>query len=117
MTVCKTQRLLEQYYKTTSSTVTVQDGQFAGQTVRVIWKKAMKKLLEKNLILFMFKQHVHCHIMPRMEGDFEQNDQIYIELNRHDDPKECESRKYRTVEERTQEANAYRKLMSELPNF
>lgn len=39
MTVCKTQRLLEQYYKTTSSTVTVQDGQFAGQTVRVIRKK------------------------------------------------------------------------------
>lgn len=36
MTVCRTQRLLEQYYKTTSSTVTVQDGQFAGQTVRVI---------------------------------------------------------------------------------
>lgn len=55
--------------------------------------------------------------MPRKEGDFEQNDQIYIELNRHDDPKECESRKYRTLEERTQEANAYRKLLSELPNF
>lgn len=36
MTVCKCQRLLEEYYKTTSSTVTVQDGQFAGQTVRVI---------------------------------------------------------------------------------
>lgn len=39
MTVCKTQRLLEQYYKTTSSTVTVQDGQFAGQTVRVFERK------------------------------------------------------------------------------
>lgn len=38
MTVCKTQRLLEEFYETTSSTVTVQDGQFAGQTVRVIWK-------------------------------------------------------------------------------
>lgn len=35
MTVCKAQRLLEQYYQTTSSTVTVQDGEFAGQTVRV----------------------------------------------------------------------------------
>lgn len=35
MTVCKCQRLLEQYYSTTSSTVTVQDGEFAGQTVKV----------------------------------------------------------------------------------
>lgn len=36
MTVCKAQRLVEQFYGTTSSTVTVQDGEFAGQTVRVI---------------------------------------------------------------------------------
>lgn len=35
MAVCKCQRLLEQYYDTTSSTVTVQDGEFAGQTVKV----------------------------------------------------------------------------------
>lgn len=35
MTVCKCQRMLEQYYQTTSSTVTVQDGEFAGQTVKV----------------------------------------------------------------------------------
>lgn len=35
LTVCKCQRLLEENYKTTSSTVTVQDGEFAGQTVKV----------------------------------------------------------------------------------
>lgn len=35
MTVCKCQRMLEEYYKTTSSTVTVQDGIDAGQTVKV----------------------------------------------------------------------------------
>lgn len=35
MTVCKCQRLLEEYYNTTSSTVTVQDGCDAGQTVKV----------------------------------------------------------------------------------
>lgn len=35
MTVCKCQRLLEEHYQTTSSTVTVQDGEFAGQTVKV----------------------------------------------------------------------------------
>lgn len=55
--------------------------------------------------------------MPRKEGDFEHNDQIYIELNRHDDPKECESRKYRTLEERAHEANAYREFSSKFPNF
>lgn len=44
MTVCKVQRLLEKYYKTTSSTVTVQDGRFAGQTVQVILGgKSVKK--------------------------------------------------------------------------
>lgn len=44
MTVCKAQRLLEEFYKTTSSTVTVQDGQFAGQTVRVIVKKKKRTM-------------------------------------------------------------------------
>lgn len=35
MTVCKCQRLLEQHYGTNASTVTVQDGECAGQTVKV----------------------------------------------------------------------------------
>lgn len=35
LTVCKCQRLLEEYYQTTSATVTVQDGENAGQTVKV----------------------------------------------------------------------------------
>lgn len=50
--------------------------------------------------------------MPRKEGDFEHNDQIYIELNRHDHPKEGEARKTRSLEERTAEANEYRKILS-----
>lgn len=33
-------------------------------------------------------QHVHCHVMPRRENDFEHNDLIYVELNRHDHFKE-----------------------------
>uniref|UniRef100_A0A182T378 Nitrilase and fragile histidine triad fusion protein NitFhit n=1 Tax=Anopheles maculatus TaxID=74869 RepID=A0A182T378_9DIPT len=61
-TVCKVQRAAERLYDATSSTVTVQDGPDAGQTVF----------------------HVHCHIMPRHVGDFPENDQIYGELNRHD---------------------------------
>lgn len=35
LTVSKIQKLLEVFYQTTSATVTVQDGQFAGQTVKV----------------------------------------------------------------------------------
>lgn len=61
-TVCKVQRMCDQFHRTSSSTVTVQDGEHAGQTVR----------------------HVHCHIMPRRPGDFQHNDDIYVELNRND---------------------------------
>lgn len=52
--------------------------------------------------------------MPRKKGDFEHNDEIYIELNRHDDPAQSGSQKYRTLEERAHEANAYRDLLSKL---
>lgn len=95
MTVCKCQRMLEEYYKTTSATVTVQDGEFAGQTV----------------------SHVHCHVMPRKQGDFEHNDEIYIELNKHDHPKDGERRIYRTLIERTNEANEYRKIQTKVKFF
>lgn len=39
LSVSKIQKMLEHFHETTSATVTVQDGQFAGQTVKVIeWK-------------------------------------------------------------------------------
>ncbi|XP_052860093.1 nitrilase and fragile histidine triad fusion protein NitFhit [Anopheles cruzii] len=82
--VCKVQKVAERLYDATSSTVTVQDGPEAGQTVF----------------------HVHCHVMPRHVGDFPENDQIYGELNRHD--KEPERPK-RTIEEMIAEA----KLLSD----
>lgn len=89
-TVCKIQKMLEYHYQTTSSTVTVQDGEHAGQTVK----------------------HVHCHIMPRKEGDFQQNDQIYVELNNHDKPENLNEANRRPVEEMSREAAIYRKLLS-----
>lgn len=46
MVVCKCQRMLESYYNTTSSTVTVQDGEFAGQTVKV-WFSIKKISIHK----------------------------------------------------------------------
>lgn len=55
--------------------------------------------------------------MPRKEGDFEHNDQIYIELNKHDHPKDGEKRQYRSNEERTDEANEYRKTLIKLNLF
>lgn len=53
--------------------------------------------------------------MPRRAGDFEHNDQIYIELNKHDRPDENgipQPQNRRTLEERTTEANAYRQILA-----
>uniref|UniRef100_A0A182MAY5 Nitrilase and fragile histidine triad fusion protein NitFhit n=1 Tax=Anopheles culicifacies TaxID=139723 RepID=A0A182MAY5_9DIPT len=88
-TVCKVEKAAERLYDATSSTVTVQDGPDAGQTVF----------------------HVHCHVMPRHVGDFPENDQIYGELNRHD--KEPE-RERRPIEEMAAEAARFREEMSKM---
>lgn len=54
LTVCKCQRMLEAYYKTTSSTVTVQDGEFAGQTVKVIKTHSIQLLFCIKMRIFFF---------------------------------------------------------------
>ena len=82
--------MTEAFYGTDASTITVQDGELAGQTVR----------------------HVHCHIMPRRKGDFEQNDDIYIELANHD--KGDKAKIIRPNEEMKEEAVKYRKLLHKL---
>uniref|UniRef100_A0A7S1SP94 HIT domain-containing protein n=1 Tax=Tetraselmis chuii TaxID=63592 RepID=A0A7S1SP94_9CHLO len=55
---------LEPHYGASSMTYAIQDGPAAGQTV----------------------PHVHIHILPRMAGDFEKNDEVYdaIEGNEGD---------------------------------
>lgn len=89
-TVTKVEKASLKIHTTASSTVNVQNGEFSGQTVA----------------------HVHCHILPRRKGDFEFNDEIYIELARHDDPnRELEER--RPVEEMAAEADALRKVFRE----
>ena len=85
--VCRIQRMLESIYKTTAATVTVQDGADAGQTV----------------------PHVHFHVMPRRQGDFKHNDQIYISLE-----EQAKETKLRTMSERIQEAQKYREVMRTL---
>lgn len=52
------QKALEGYYNATGFNVAVQDGRSAGQSV----------------------PHVHIHILPRKEADFERNDDVYDEL-------------------------------------
>lgn len=90
----KVQRVIDSYYKTESTTVTVQDGPDAGQTVN----------------------HVHVHIIPRnlhnillddlgASGDFGDNE-IYHALQGHED-----RRKARSFDVMKSEAKIYRNLM------
>ncbi|XP_061344898.1 bifunctional bis(5'-adenosyl)-triphosphatase/adenylylsulfatase FHIT-like [Gastrolobium bilobum] len=87
-------RQLESYHKASSLTFCIQDGPQAGQSV----------------------PHVHIHILPRKSGDFENNDDIYDEINEKE--KELKrklevdiERKERSLEEMAQEAEEYRKFV------
>lgn len=61
--VQRVERILEKAYQTNSTTITIQDGVDAGQSVF----------------------HVHVHLLPRKPTDFGGNiDKIYRELHRHD---------------------------------
>ncbi|KAL7201282.1 hypothetical protein ACSBR1_033063 [Camellia fascicularis] len=95
LTVQKVGSRLENYHKASSLTLTIQDGPQAGQTV----------------------PHVHIHILPRKSGDFEKSDDVYDAI----DEKEKElkqkldldkERKDRTLEEMSEEADEYRRLLS-----
>lgn len=54
--------VLEKAYDAESLTISVQDGEAAGQTV----------------------PHLHVHVLPRKFGDFEPNDLVYDELDKHE---------------------------------
>ncbi|XP_065066823.1 bis(5'-adenosyl)-triphosphatase-like [Rhopilema esculentum] len=79
----KVSNVVKDVYNATSLTLAVQDGPDAGQTV----------------------PHVHVHILPRLKGDFANNDDIYSELEKHD--KE-ENRKPRSLEDMAIEASKLR---------
>lgn len=87
-TACRVAKALDDHFDAKSTTLTVQDGEFAGQTVK----------------------HVHCHVMPRNEGDFLNNDEIYKKLNDHDkapaDPR-------RRLQDMIDEAQIYKKLLNQ----
>lgn len=85
---CRISKVVDDYHGAKSTTITVQDGEYAGQTVK----------------------HVHCHIMPRKPGDFEENDEIYIKLNEHDKPDARMDK--RPLQEMIDEAQVYKKLLA-----
>ncbi|KAK9766506.1 Dinucleoside triphosphate hydrolase [Basidiobolus ranarum] len=75
-------RVVEKEFQGESLSVVVQDGPYAGQTV----------------------PHVHIHVIPRRQGDWENNDDIYDDLNKVDN----EDRKPRSATEMAEEANRLR---------
>ncbi len=82
------QRVLERVFGVSSSTLVIQDGKDAGQTI----------------------DHVHLHVMPRRPGDFRHNDQIYMEI-------EQPVRKLRSGEEMEVEARMLRAAIEEQKMF
>ncbi|KAF7269459.1 hypothetical protein GWI33_017510 [Rhynchophorus ferrugineus] len=80
--VCKT---IETVHDAQSTTLCVQDGPFAGQTV----------------------PHVHVHILPRKKGDFANNDDVYLHLAKHDSKNNTDA--FRPIEDQIQEASNLRK--------
>ncbi|XP_060844615.1 deaminated glutathione amidase isoform X2 [Rhopalosiphum padi] len=79
LTVQKVQKTIEQVHNTNSSSIVIQDGQHAGQTIK----------------------HVHVHIIPRKAGDFLVNDDIYRKLQNE---KDCTNPR-RSDDEMAHEAN------------
>uniref|UniRef100_A0AAZ3QV52 Bis(5'-adenosyl)-triphosphatase n=1 Tax=Oncorhynchus tshawytscha TaxID=74940 RepID=A0AAZ3QV52_ONCTS len=57
-------------------------------------------------------QHVHVHVLPRKAGDFERNDNVYDELQKHDRESEDVPSRWRTEEEMAAEASDLRKQFS-----
>ena len=75
---------LQSHFKTDALTISMQDGKAAGQSV----------------------PHVHWHILPRKEGDFENNDDIYRKLQADG----TEIRIKRTEDEMEKECIIFRNL-------
>ena len=83
LSVQAAQKLTESFFQAESSTLAVQDGPDAGQTVA----------------------HVHVHVLPRKPNDFAKNDDIYEELQTHD---KGENIQWRPYEEMFEEASLLR---------
>ncbi|CAG2111040.1 unnamed protein product, partial [Medioppia subpectinata] len=77
-TVQKVQKAVESEFGANASTIAIQDGVDAGQSI----------------------EHIHAHVIPRKPTDFGGNiDQIYSELQKHDKSEHISKTKLRTDEE------------------
>ncbi|KAI8906900.1 HIT-like domain-containing protein [Gorgonomyces haynaldii] len=90
-------KMIEQFHNASSLTITVQDGPQAGQSV----------------------PHVHVHVMPRIKGDYLDNDDIYGDINKSEKQMNVdnESRQARTEDDMAQEAAQYRPLLKSTHNI
>jgi len=73
---------LESYYGVCSTTISIQNGALAGQSIA----------------------HLHVHILPRRPGDFADNDDVYRQLQSHDK----ETSGWRSEQEMVEEATLFR---------
>lgn len=88
LTVQRVQNAIEKEYGASSTTIAIQDGPDAGQSIA----------------------HLHVHIIPRKPTDFEGRiDQLYLELQKHDKQQHKEKYRLRTDEEMSNEANRLKK--------
>ncbi|GAQ85648.1 Fragile Histidine Triad (FHIT) protein [Klebsormidium nitens] len=95
LTAQKVGNQLEKFFKASSLTYAIQDGPQAGQTV----------------------PHVHIHVLPRKEGDFENNDEIYNEIDKgekglSDKLRVDSERRPRSSDEMAKEASVLRSLFN-----
>lgn len=100
------QEALEKHYSAGGFNVAVQDGKVSGQSV----------------------PHVHVHLLPRVECDFERNDDIYDHLQEWAPTDELQQQKKqqvlevpddnqrydRTLQQMEEESEKYRKLFEEI---
>lgn len=87
--VQRVQKAIEEEARVTSSTISIQDGPEAGQTI----------------------EHLHVHILPRRKGDFASNDSVYEMLEKHDKHEIEDHRVIRSEEDMAAEAHILRKRM------
>jgi diadenosine tetraphosphate (Ap4A) HIT family hydrolase len=88
LTVQKVQKIIESEFSASASTVAIQDGIDAGQSI----------------------EHLHVHLLPRKPTDFGGKiDQIYIHLQKHDKEEHSKNFRLKTNHEMAFEASKLRK--------
>ncbi|CAE7854603.1 FHIT [Symbiodinium microadriaticum] len=89
LTVHKVGPALERYFSGDALNIAVQDGKASGQSV----------------------PHVHVHILPRKNGDYDRNDDIYEALDQHEAKIDFHGERVtRSLEQMAEEASQLRLL-------